>query len=555
MRDEEIGRAVGSAIGWALSAGAGGVGTVARSMRERKAQRLMDEFESATAAADGGRMLRAADEMVRRWPSEDYGYELRARALVVLERSAEAVAALNRAVQLGMDPYEANVGRAAAYEVGGQTGKAIQEYTALVNHPNSAEARAVGLLGRAHCLLELDDLDQALNDVNQAIATQPDEEAYFARAVIHSLCGDDEQCLADMGRAIRLAPDNLDLREARADKLESLDRVEEATADRVMVAAARGADGGEAEASDPAAPSTPAQPPHEPPAVATPPSTSNDPGTARAATEHTGPPPGAVRYWTNPTTRNTAFVLVGCALVLVIASIAAVEGADIKSASTSNANASSANAKSSGQTLPISDAELTSFVSNYYALLPNDTASAWPMLSESVQAAGGGRTKYEEFYGGLSSLRVVRGPTVIGDNTVRVELEFRTASGRSSVEQFEVQVVQRGGSLLINSARREAPAQSAPYAVAYLSDGRRQAFRSVEGAAWIQTRWETAVGGPWSTWVDAEYPPTAAGVNALKAGTQANITYYYVFTNGGGNWVRKKISTDPNSTWTPYLPL
>lgn len=74
------------------------------------------------------------------------------------------------------------------------------------------------------------------------------------------------------------------------------------------------------------------------------------------------------------------------------------------------------------------------------------------------------------------------------------------------------------------------------------------------GATSIQTRWETAVGGPWTVWVDAQYPPTAAGIRALEAGTQDNIAYYYVFTNGGGDWVRKKVSTDPNGTWTPYLP-
>ena len=240
--EQEVGAAVGTAIGWALGAGAGGVGMVARNMRERKAQRIMEEFTAATEAGDGQRMLRAADELVRRWPSEDFGHELRARALVVLERGAEAVGALDRAVQLGMDPYEASMGRAAAYEVGGQTGKAIQEYTALVNHPDSPQARAVGLLGRAHCLVELDDLEQALNDANQAIAVQPDEEAYFVRAVIHGLRGDDELCLADMGRAIRLDPDNPDLRGARADKLEALGRTEEAAADRAMVTAARGND-------------------------------------------------------------------------------------------------------------------------------------------------------------------------------------------------------------------------------------------------------------------------------------------------------------------------
>jgi hypothetical protein len=100
-----------------------------------------------------------------------------------------------------------------------------------------------------------------------------------------------------------------------------------------------------------------------------------------------------------------------------------------------------------------------------------------------------------------------------------------------------------------------ASAQGAPFTVAPLSDGRQQAFRSVEGAEWIQSRWELSIGGPWTAWVDAGYPPTTAGVSALYSGISNNITYYYVYTDNGGNWARSKLSTDPNGGWTPYRPM
>lgn len=107
----------------------------------------------------------------------------------------------------------------------------------------------------------------------------------------------------------------------------------------------------------------------------------------------------------------------------------------------------------------------------------------------------------------------------------------------------------------LSSAGTLASAASGLYTVAPLSDGRYQDFRSVEGAAWIQSRWELSIGGPKTAWVDAQYPPTTAGVSALYSGISNNITYYYVYTDNGGNWARYKLSTDPNSGWTPYLPM
>jgi hypothetical protein len=106
-----------------------------------------------------------------------------------------------------------------------------------------------------------------------------------------------------------------------------------------------------------------------------------------------------------------------------------------------------------------------------------------------------------------------------------------------------------------SSAARYITTQAAAYieTVGYLSDGRQQAFRSVAGATWIQSSWQVgSPTGPWTIWTPFPYPPTSAGVSSLHAGIQNNITYLYVYTNGGGNWETHKLSTDPNDGWTSY---
>ncbi|HET9257647.1 MAG TPA: tetratricopeptide repeat protein [Pseudonocardiaceae bacterium] len=233
------GAAIGAAYlaGGVLNLGARGVRKLARSMRDRKAMQLIEEMNAAEEAGDFERMLEVTREMVRRWPQEDFGHCKTGYALAALGRTDEAIAAVNRAVELGMDEYEGHMIRAMAYGVGGHTGKAIQEFTALTHHPQSVEARAVGLMGRVDCLIELEDFDQALSDANAAVAALPDEDSYETRARVHHLRGDDEQCLADLRRAIRIAPDNPALLNARADKYEALGRTEEAETDRTAAAA------------------------------------------------------------------------------------------------------------------------------------------------------------------------------------------------------------------------------------------------------------------------------------------------------------------------------
>jgi hypothetical protein len=97
-----------------------------------------------------------------------------------------------------------------------------------------------------------------------------------------------------------------------------------------------------------------------------------------------------------------------------------------------------------------------------------------------------------------------------------------------------------------------AEARPGLYTVAYLSDGRQQAFRSVEGAAWIQSRWQVPPSRAWTVWVDCPYPPTAAGVVELRSGIQDDITYFVVVTDDGVTWRQEKQTTHPDSGWTPF---
>ena len=233
---EGAAKGIGYLAGGVISAGVGGITKLVRNAQDRRMVSLAQELNAAEEASDIDRLLELSGEFVRRYPLEEYGHCQLALALGLKGRVDEAVTEVNRAVELGFDEFQAVAMRADFYESAGQIGKAIQEYTVLARHP---EACPVGLMGRAGCLAELGDLDQALSDANDAVASMPSEQTYFVRGNIHRLMGHPEKCLADYGRAIRIRPDIADLLECRAEVLEFLGRTDEAAGDRAAAAVAR----------------------------------------------------------------------------------------------------------------------------------------------------------------------------------------------------------------------------------------------------------------------------------------------------------------------------
>lgn len=102
-------------------------------------------------------------------------------------------------------------------------GKAIQEYTILAQVADP-ELRQSALLGRARILRQIGDLDQALDDINAAIAVLPDETAYAARGHARRDMDDLENAVKDYSHAVKLAPEIPDFRLLRADVYDLLGR-------------------------------------------------------------------------------------------------------------------------------------------------------------------------------------------------------------------------------------------------------------------------------------------------------------------------------------------
>jgi eukaryotic-like serine/threonine-protein kinase len=98
-------------------------------------------------------------------------------------------------------------------------------------------------------------------------------------------------------------------------------------------------------------------------------------------------------------------------------------------------------------------ADPAAFVRTYYALLPGDTAGAWPLLSPAAQTASGGRSAYDRFYGQISQVSL-DGVRTAGTATVEAVVVFVRTDGRTSREPYRFLVSVVGGRTVIDSFAR-----------------------------------------------------------------------------------------------------
>ena len=87
------------------------------------------------------------------------------------------------------------------------------------------------------------------------------------------------------------------------------------------------------------------------------------------------------------------------------------------------------------------------FVTDYYALLPDDTDSAWALLSPEMQAAIGSVGDYEAFWNTVASVQV-DDTTSPEANAVDVTLTYVTEAG-SEQETRRIEVAEQGGGFVI----------------------------------------------------------------------------------------------------------
>ena len=97
-------------------------------------------------------------------------------------------------------------------------------------------------------------------------------------------------------------------------------------------------------------------------------------------------------------------------------------------------------------------AELRRAITSYYALVPRNTAAAWPRMTASYQTNNaGGRQAYERFWDAISKITVadVRG---IPPDSAQATLTYYFNDGRVVREQTAYRLVNEGGRLKINSS-------------------------------------------------------------------------------------------------------
>lgn len=104
-------------------------------------------------------------------------------------------------------------------------------------------------------------------------------------------------------------------------------------------------------------------------------------------------------------------------------------------------------APSTSAPVSVSAAEFEQAVSEYYALMPDDTDAGWERLGPGLRKQG--KEKYERFWGTVSSVEVLQAPEADG-NTVVVKLELVKDNGRYH-EVHELGMVTADGKALIDS--------------------------------------------------------------------------------------------------------
>lgn len=108
---------------------------------------------------------------------------------------------LEIANKLAPDRLETNIALASFYSITSQSEHALEYYTKLIRTKPEAEYYAA----RAMCLLELDRLPEAAEDIASGIELDPDYgELYLARAVLNKKSFERDASLADAQRAITL---------------------------------------------------------------------------------------------------------------------------------------------------------------------------------------------------------------------------------------------------------------------------------------------------------------------------------------------------------------
>ena len=83
------------------------------------------------------------------------------------------------------------------------------------------------------------------------------------------------------------------------------------------------------------------------------------------------------------------------------------------------------------------EAQLSQAVTDYYALLPDDTDAGWELLTPSYQRQTGGRRSYEDFWNDIDTVRVSTVRATLPDR-VQATIRYVAKSGNRDVDRTPV---------------------------------------------------------------------------------------------------------------------
>jgi tetratricopeptide (TPR) repeat protein len=151
--------------------------------------------------------IESLNQALRRYPNQDELYRQRAEWLEENGEYRRALTDANRAIELAGRHAESFILRSQIYQHLKQHAEAIADWGVVLEllEPNGRRARAMALNGRAYARAVGNlELDAALEDIDEALDTEPDSAAMLdTRGFINYQLGDYEAADVDMQRAVK----------------------------------------------------------------------------------------------------------------------------------------------------------------------------------------------------------------------------------------------------------------------------------------------------------------------------------------------------------------
>ena len=172
-------------------------------------EELLEDILDALEDGDYEETEDLADEAIRAFPQEAFGYYYMAEALFFQAELDEAIYYYGLAVERAEDNPDYKARLALMHSKIGEDEKAKQIYKSIISQHDNHTASLVALGVYAS---NDGQPEEALEYLDQAVAAQADyEDAYRVRAIIHSTLGNDSEALEDLERALEQNPDDSQL--------------------------------------------------------------------------------------------------------------------------------------------------------------------------------------------------------------------------------------------------------------------------------------------------------------------------------------------------------